>query len=326
MIIEDQKKITVAIPSKKFDSNLRNCISNIRKFYNNIEIFILLDKKTSHIFDKKISLFFFNNKNIGYKRNFAAKKSTKDFICFIDSDAYPIKNWLENFLLTFKLKKKLIIAGGPNISPETNDIERKIISKVRQLPFVTLNNFIKYKSVSRYTDFLPSCNLFVKRKEYLKYGGMDEEVVAGEEIKLFYNLNRLKKEIFFINKAIIFHKDRNFKNFLRQRMTYGIEANLIFLYPCKQTFLIALSTLPFLNFMSVFILFPFSDNFFFQANLSLFLLTIFLCFFFTLKIYHKSFFIKHLIPIIISIYGPGLGFCSQFISDKKTQKKNYRQE
>ena len=77
---EETKKITIAIPSKEYDKNLNNCIYNIRKFYKKVEIFLLLDKKTNNIYDKKIKFFFFNNKNIGYKRNFAAKKSKKEFI------------------------------------------------------------------------------------------------------------------------------------------------------------------------------------------------------------------------------------------------------
>lgn len=326
MFKKENKKITIAIPSKKYDNNLRTCIYKIRKLYRKVEIFLLLDQKIKKNFDKNVKFFFFDNKNIGYKRNFAAKKSKKKFICFIDSDAYPKKNWLENFLKIMKLKKGLTVVGGPNISPRTNNIEKKIVSKSKHLPFVTLNNFVKSKTNSCYTDFLPACNLFVNRKEYLRLGGMDENIIAGEEIKLFYNLKKIKEKVYFINNAIIFHKDRNFKNFLNQRMTYGIEANLLLLYPCKQTLLFALSIFPFLNLICLFIFLPFKEFFFFKFNLYLFLIIILFCFLFTFKIYNRFFFIKNFICILISIYGPGIGFFSQFLITSKVQKIIYKQE
>jgi GT2 family glycosyltransferase len=323
---EEIKNITIAIPSKEYDKNLNNCIYHIRKSYKKVEIFLLLDKKINNIFDKKIKIFFFNNKNIGYKRNFAAKKSKKKFICFIDSDAYPKKNWLENYLKTIKLKKDLTVIGGPNISPNSNNVEKKIVSKVRKLPFVTLNSFVKSKTISCYTDFLPACNLFVNKKEFLRLGGMDEKVVAGEEIKFFYNLNKFKKKIYFIDSASVFHKDRNFKNFLSQRMTYGTEANLLLLYPCKQTLLFVFSLLPLLNLICLFIFLLFQEHYLFKLNLYLFLIIFFLCILFTFKIYNKSSFIKNFICILISIYGPGLGFFLQFFISSKAQKNNYKQE
>ena len=164
-------------------------------------------------------------------------------------------------------KKKLSAIGGPNLSPPTKNSEKKIISKIRKLPFVTLNNFIKSKSLSRFTDFLPSCNLCVKRKDYLNVGGMDNKILAGEEIRLFYYLNKNKK-IYFSQNSPVYHIDRNLINFLRQRMTYGTEANLFLKYPNKQTFLFLLSILPILNFLFVILSIPFYETFF--LNLILF--------------------------------------------------------
>lgn len=44
--------ITIVIPSKIIDSNLKNCVSKIRKFYNSIEIYLVLDEKNQKIFTK----------------------------------------------------------------------------------------------------------------------------------------------------------------------------------------------------------------------------------------------------------------------------------
>ena len=325
MTIKINNYFTIIIPSKKYDKNLSNCITYIRKYYKKTELFILLDEKTSKKFDKNTSIFYFKNKNIGFKRNFAAKKSSKEYLVFIDSDAYPKKGWLENFLNILLKKKKLSAIGGPNLSPPTKNSEKKIISKIRKLPFVTLNNFIKSKSLSRFTDFLPSCNLCVKRKDYLNVGGMDNKILAGEEIRLFYYLNKNKKKIYFSQNSPVYNIDRNLINFLRQRMTYGTEANLFLKYPNKQTFLFLLSILPIFNFLFVILSIPFYETFFFKINTICLFLTFVISIFYAIKISHLNEFFKYLKAILMSIYGPGIGFILQFFSKESDQKRRYRQ-
>ena len=325
MSIDINKIFTIVIPSKEHDKNLINCLAYIRKYYKKIEIFLLLDKKSVFKKDKYTKIFYFRNKNIGFKRNYASKKSTKKYLIFIDSDAYPKKGWLENYLEIIKNNKNLTAIGGPNLSPKSNLLEKIIVSNVRKLPFVTLNSFIKSKTKNRYTDFLPSCNLCINRKDYINLGGMDERVVAGEEIKLFYNLKLKKKKVFFSNKSIVYHIDRNLKNFMSQRMTYGTEANLIFKYPCKQTFFFAISTLPFLNFLFTIFLLPIYQSEIFKINLYFFIITMTISLIFAIIISKFNFFIKYFIAILMSIYGPGIGFIIQFFLDKNEQKKRYKQ-
>ena len=89
-----EKDISILIPSKIIDDNLRYCIKQIRKFYKNIKIILVLDKPSESKMDKNIQIAISGNETIGFKRNLGLKYVITKFVSFIDSDAYPNKNWL----------------------------------------------------------------------------------------------------------------------------------------------------------------------------------------------------------------------------------------
>ena len=122
-----QSKITIIIPSRSYDKNLSFCIKKIRQIYKKIKIIIILDKKESFKKDKNISVLVSGNKTIGYKRNLAVKHCKTDCVYFIDSDAYPTTSWLDQVDKTFKKYKRAAAVGGPNLSPPTNNIEKKLV-------------------------------------------------------------------------------------------------------------------------------------------------------------------------------------------------------
>ena len=159
-----EKDITVIIPSRSYDQNLSYCIKSIRKYYKKIKIFLILDKYQNFKKDNKIKIFVSGNETIGFKRNLAVKNCKTKFVCFIDSDAYPKSFWLNDVHKLFKKYKKLGAVGGPNLSPNTKDIEKKLVSRSRKLSFVTLNTITKSNLENKecYINFLPSCNLIVK--------------------------------------------------------------------------------------------------------------------------------------------------------------------
>ena len=73
LIKKVENNITIIIPSRKFDENLKNCIKKIRTYYKKIQIIIILDTPTKLKLDKNTKTIISGNKTIGFKRNLAAK-------------------------------------------------------------------------------------------------------------------------------------------------------------------------------------------------------------------------------------------------------------
>ena len=87
---------TIIIPCISF-KDVKNCIKNIRKNYKKIKIIVSLNKlKNKKNKDKNLKIIVSKYIGIGKKRNIAVDASKTKYLAFIDSDAYPEKNWIES--------------------------------------------------------------------------------------------------------------------------------------------------------------------------------------------------------------------------------------
>ncbi len=226
-----RKKINVVIPSIQLSKELIYCLEKLNnQTYKNFFVTIILDFKNNADIPKlnyKLNTIISRNKNMSSKRNLGVKKFKSDLIVFLDSDAYPHKNWLKNAVNFFSLKKnRKTITGGPSIPFPKQSYSEMLCYYAKRSYFVTgYLNFRKYRSKSRYCDWIESCCMFMNRSLYLEHGGMNINKYLGEDKDL---IQRMKKKdnsirVFFSPKLFIYHKERDIKKFLYQRMVFGSD-------------------------------------------------------------------------------------------------------
>ena len=224
-------KINIVIPSIQLSEELVYCLQKLKnQTYKNFFVTIVLDFKNKKKLPKlkyKLNILLSGKKNMSYKRNFAVKKFQSDLIAFLDSDAYPNKDWLRIANKFFKKTTNLnTISGGPSIPFPKQSYNEMLCHYAKRSFYVTgYLNFRKYKSKSRYCDWIESCNMFMKRALYLRHGGMSVKKYLGEDKEL---IARLKKsdhsiKVFFNSKLFIYHKERDIKKFLLQRVVFGSD-------------------------------------------------------------------------------------------------------
>ncbi len=228
------EKVNIIIPAIKIDDELLKCLNEINKInYSNFFVTIVLDHNEENWLPKlkyKIHKLIVGKINMSKKRNMAAKKFKSKYIAFIDSDAYPNKNWLK--LATKYLKQnKGEIVGGPSLPFSDQNYSEKICYLSKRSLFVTgYLNFRKYKAKSRLCDWLESCNLIMEKKTFLKYKGMDENRYTGED-KEFFERARKKNsnlKVYYSPDLYVYHRERRFFGFLLQRSCFGMDfLNLI---------------------------------------------------------------------------------------------------
>ena len=129
----------------------------------------------------------------------------------------------------------------------------------------------------------------------------------------------------FSPKVFVFHSDRNFKHFARQRFIYGSTGLwYIIRYPCKESFMLFVSSFP-----TLFILF-FPIVFISNALKLTFLLGILLMTLLVIKnsvkINFKNNFIKSVKLSLIIFFYPGLGLLGRIFLKNNTFKKLYTQK
>ena len=224
-------RINIVIPSIELSEELIYCLKKLsNQTYKNFFVTIVLDfnnKKKLPKLKYKLNRLISDKENMSYKRNLGVKKFQSDLIAFLDSDAYPHKNWLKTAEGLLSKKKNInTIYGGPSIPFPKQSYAEMLCHFAKRSFYVTgYLNFRKYKSKSRYCDWVESCCMFMKRALYLKYGGMNINKYLGEDKEL---IERIKKndysvKVFFTPKLFIYHKERNIKGFLLQKLVFGSD-------------------------------------------------------------------------------------------------------
>ena len=319
----DQSKFTIIIPSKTVDYNLLHCEKKIRQFYKKIKILLMIDGVNINF-----NLSDYTNTvttglvNVAEKRNIGIKLCATKFVVFIDSDAYPSHPWLDEVENVFKQNPTIGACGGSNLSPDENDEEKKLICSIKKSFVVSQNvKLVKNKqSQPRFINFLPTCNLVVKRSILQGREPMDNKLFAHEDIALNENIKKSGYKIYYEPTSYIYHKDRSIKSFLNQRFIYGTESINIFIkFPCKSSLNLLISTIPSISLLlllvNIFILkilqinINLLNSYFFPLSALLVFSSIIIIIFETFRIFllHKKNFFKIHILLFMSVFLPGLG-------------------
>ncbi len=223
--------VNIIIPSVELSNELIFCLNKLNnQTYRNFFVTIVLDKVNkknlkNKNFRYKTKIIISDKRNMSYKRNLAAKKFKSDILAFLDSDAYPKYDWLKNAVKILYEKKEKII-GGPSIPFPSQKLPEMLCYYAKRSYFVTgFMNFRKYLAEERYCDWLESCNLFILRELYLKYGGMNEKKYLGEdkEFQERFKKKNPKLKVFYSSKIFVYHKERGILKFLLQRMAFGTD-------------------------------------------------------------------------------------------------------
>ena len=224
-------KFNIVIPSIQLSEELIYCLSKLNnQTYKNFFVTIVLDFENKIKLPKlkyKINKLISGKKNMSLKRNLGVKKFKSKIVAFLDSDAYPHKDWLKNankFLI--KKSNANTICGGPSIPFPQQTYNEMLCHYAKRSFYVTgYLNFRKFKSKDRYCDWLESCNMLMQRTLYLKHGGMNIKKYLGEDKELIARMKKNDKSIkvYFMSKLFIYHKERNIKNFLLQRLVFGSD-------------------------------------------------------------------------------------------------------
>lgn len=174
------------------------------------EILIIPDKKCNK--DPTFVTLLPKKGDPATKRDYAVKKiegSHPSIIAFIDSDAYPDKDWLKNAAKHLK-PTNITAVCGPGLTPPTNTRKQKISglvwsSLVGAGPYYYRNR----PATKRFVDDYPTFNLIVKKKDFNKVNGFDTKYWPGEDTKLCLDLtHKLNKKILYHPNILVYHHRR----------------------------------------------------------------------------------------------------------------------
>jgi GT2 family glycosyltransferase len=224
--------IEIHIPFKKTEDFVLESVKNCLELdYPDFGILLLPDEETSFpIKDRKIRIIPTNGGNIPKKRNMGIRNCSKkaEMIAYVDSDAYPEKNWLKNSLNHFE-DKDIFAVGGPNLTPLDEEFKRRIAGNVLAEKIAFGGGSIRHKiGKTRLIGELPTCNLII-RNSFLKENLFDENLATGEDAKMCSEIIKKGGKVLYASDVIVYHHRREiFSPMMKQLYYYGYYKFILF--------------------------------------------------------------------------------------------------
>jgi GT2 family glycosyltransferase len=216
------KDFTIIIPCVSF-GDVKNCIKNIRKNYKKIKIIVSLNRVGKKINkDKNLKIIISKNISIGKKRNIAVNVCNSKYIAFIDSDAYPGKNWIES-AYKYINKKNIGIVAGPHVDPPKQSYKQMIVGLVKKSFLITMLPKLQKqnKEKAQYTSFIPSVNWIMSRKFFNSLNQMDNKMLRNEDWDFVYKMSQKKFKLLYSPNTLIYHDNNSISHFIKKRFIYG---------------------------------------------------------------------------------------------------------
>lgn len=224
-------KVSIIIPTRKIDEYTRKCIEECKKLnYENYEIILLPDDIEENFnFDSKIRIISTGKVYPSIKKNIGVKFSEGEILAFLDSDAYPDRNWLKNAVFIFSKDERIVAVGGPNLTPENSKFLEKLSGLILS-SFIFMGKFASRHIVYKpyFPVELPSCNLIVKKDVFDNISYFPGEYLTAEDAYLCFKIKENNKLIFYSPDVIVYHYRRPlFLPFLKQIFNYGRDKSWI---------------------------------------------------------------------------------------------------
>ncbi len=192
---ERKNKVSVIIPCKEIDENLKRCLYHCMKLPNDPEIIIVPDKVCPGV--------------PATKRNWGMERAKGDIFAFIDSDAYPTKEWL---YMALRYLRSFTAVCGPGILPFGSSLSERASDLIyKLLPY----SYRVTPKAARIVAEFPTFNLLVWRIAAPKF----KPYLTGEDSLFCREING---NIFYHPGIVVYHSRRPlFRPMWKQVATYG---------------------------------------------------------------------------------------------------------
>jgi GT2 family glycosyltransferase len=225
--MKSKPKISIIIPVRQINKYITDEIIPALKqqTYQNFELIIIPNKKQDHNFPDWVKIIPSHPHTRPVpKRELGIKHSTGEVLAFLDDDAFPAKDWLEQAVKLLQ-PEEIAAVCGPGVTPPNDNWRQKVSGWVwkTKLGAGGAGVYRCQPMAPREVDDFPTFNLLVKKNDYHQAGGFEKDFWPGEDTKLCHDLVYvLNKKILYHPKIKVFHHRREiFKKHLQQISRYG---------------------------------------------------------------------------------------------------------
>ena len=223
---QDYPSVSIVIPVKERDRYLEECVAACQQLdYPDYEIIVLPDREFKWRSNHDIKIIPTGNILPPEKRDIGIENARGDIIAFLDSDAYPLSQWLK-YAVRYFGDREIAAVGGPATTPPTDNFWQLASGTIFSSFIVGGNCKFRYAPMPhREVEDYPSCNLLVRKSVLEKIKGFNTNFYPGDDTLLCFKITQqTKKKIIYDPDVIVFHHRRPllFKHF-RQLASYALH-------------------------------------------------------------------------------------------------------
>ncbi len=184
-------RISVVIAVKADNPYLTQCVTEtLKQEYPAYEIIVLPDEPITG-YPESVRIIPTGNELPAIKRNIGVENATGDIIAFLDDDAYPLRNWMQELSANFT-DKDVGGVGGPGSTPPEDTLWQHVSGAVYS-SFAASGTY-RYRYIydrrRNAVDDYPTCNLAVRRDVYREAGGFQTNYWPGEDTELCLTITK----------------------------------------------------------------------------------------------------------------------------------------
>ncbi|UCF38431.1 MAG: glycosyltransferase, partial [Acidobacteriota bacterium] len=212
-------KVSIIICAYNAAMTLRECLEGVTQLnYPNYEVIVVDDGSTDNtstiasVFN--VNLIRTENGGLSRARNLGLEAATGDIVAYLDSDAYPDRDWLTYLAYRFK-NSDYSAVGGPNIHPGTGDRADCVANAPGGPMHVLLSD--------HEAEHIPGCNMAFRREQLKAIGGFDSRFrIAGDDVDVCWRVQQQGWKIGYHAGALVWHHSRpSIRTIWKQQLNYG---------------------------------------------------------------------------------------------------------
>lgn len=158
------------------------------------------------------------NSGQGAARNLAVREASGEVIAFLDDDCLADQQWLRTLVPCFQ-DPNVAVVGGSVEAAELNNA----LARYEQIQSPLFMGAVQRKvRKASALSYLPTCNLLIRKADFLAVGGFDESMRVGEDVDLCWRVLAIGADIYYLPGGRVYHHHRaSLLPFLRRRFSYG---------------------------------------------------------------------------------------------------------